>query len=486
MERAIALPRARDFAPWLQDMWAPRVRLGVTGFARVGKTVFVTALVRNLVEGGWLGFFDPVAEGRLLEAHLVPGDPRVDLFDYGAHLAALTGSPPEWPARTTTVSQLRIALSYRSNTPARNLLGARTLELEIVDYPGEWLLDLPLLEMDFAAWSREALAAAEAPARRTLSRPWREAVAALDPAAPHDEEAMRKGAKLFRDYLCTWRDKVRGATTLTPGRFLEPGSEAGKPLMHFMPLRPPHPHDPKPPPGSLWREAERRYDAYCAELVRPFFADHFARLDRQVVLVDLLEALTHGPQAVRDLEEGLARVLAAFRHGSNSWLGRIFAPRIDRILFAATKADHIHPSGYERLKAIMNELMARVLARVRHQGAEVSVEALAAVRATRRATVRVDGQQLACIAGVPMAGEMIDGHLYDGQREAVVFPGALPDDPKRALAAPQDICAVRFRPPDARSNQDSDGNASNDYQPRALPHIRLDRALQFLLADRMK
>ena len=40
--------------------------------------------------------------------------------------------------------------------------------------------------------------------------------------------------------------------------------------------------------------------------MRPFFRDHFARLDRQIVLVDALAALNAGPDAVRDLERALA------------------------------------------------------------------------------------------------------------------------------------------------------------------------------------
>ena len=42
----------------------------------------------------------------------------------------------------------------------------------------------------------------------------------------------------------------------------------------------------------------RRYEAYKAHVVRPFFRDHFARLDRQIVLVDALSALNSGPAAV--------------------------------------------------------------------------------------------------------------------------------------------------------------------------------------------
>ena len=47
---------------------------------------------------------------------------------------------------------------------------------------------------------------------------------------------------------------------------------------------------------------ERRYEAYKDVVVRPFFRDHFARLDRQIVLVDALAALNAGPDAVQDLE----------------------------------------------------------------------------------------------------------------------------------------------------------------------------------------
>ena len=52
---------------------------------------------------------------------------------------------------------------------------------------------------------------------------------------------------------------------------------------------------------------ERRYEAYKTHVVKPFFRDHFARLDRQIVLVDMLAALNAGPAALRDLESGARR-----------------------------------------------------------------------------------------------------------------------------------------------------------------------------------
>ena len=56
----------------LLDLMTPTLRLVVTGLARSGKTVFITALVRSLVSGGRLPFFLAMAEGRIARAYLEP------------------------------------------------------------------------------------------------------------------------------------------------------------------------------------------------------------------------------------------------------------------------------------------------------------------------------------------------------------------------------------------------------------------------------
>lgn len=68
---------------------------------------------------------------------------------------------------------------------------------------------------------------------------------------------------------------------------------------------------------------ERRYDAYKSIVVKPFFREHFARLDRQIVLIDTLQAVNRGPEAVQDLERALGDVLACFRPGTNSILSSL-------------------------------------------------------------------------------------------------------------------------------------------------------------------
>ena len=123
--------------------------------------------------------------------------------------------------------------------------------------------------------------------------------------------------------------------------------------------------DPAAPPeggGTLFRMMARRYEAYKSHVVKPFFREHFTRLDRQIVLVDALQALNAGPAALRDLENALTEILACFRPGRASFLTRLLSHRIDRILLAATKADHLHHTDHDRLEAILSRLLARAVA----------------------------------------------------------------------------------------------------------------------------
>ncbi|AHB48953.1 ATP/GTP-binding protein [Hyphomicrobium nitrativorans NL23] len=461
----------------IADYLTPSLRLGVTGLARSGKTVFITTLIRNLTQGGRLPFFAPYADGRLMSANLEPQpDDEIPRFDYEAHIAALSAAPPDWPESTRRISEVRVALAFTPEHWLRRSLGIRRLNLDIVDYPGEWLLDLAMLNQNYADWSREALERARLPSRETTARDWLTYLATLDPDASEDEKTALTGAQLFTRYLTDAR-RDAAVATLGPGRFLMPGDLEGSPLLTFFPLD--VPHDATPRRGSLHAMMARRYDSYVAHVVRPFFRDHFSRLDRQIVLVDVLGALAGGPEGVAELESALASVLGAFRPGVASWLASLVgARRIDRLLFAATKADHIHHTSHDRLEAILRLLTQRAAARAGEAGAETRVMALAALRATREAQIRDGGNALPCIVGVPLPGETVSGERFDGQREVAIFPGDLPEDPAAVLSGKSmlDTAFPRFRPPRLLPTQ-----ASGEMP--SPPHIRLDRALDFLIGD---
>lgn len=481
---------ARSLADFIQG---GGLRLGVTGLSRAGKTIFVTALVHDLLrlaapspEGGRNPF--PVlrvkAEGRLTRVSLDPQpDDAVPRFPFEDHLAALTGGAGglqerRWPDSTRRISELRLTLSFERAAGWRR--GPASLTLDIVDYPGEWLLDLPLLGKSYAQWSRETIEASASAARAPQAAPWRGFLAGLDPGKSASEETARRAADLFVAYLRACREDQHALSTLPPGRFLTPGDLEGSPALTFAPL--PIASDTEPARGSLAAMMERRYEAYKRHVVRPFFRDHFARLDRQIVLVDALAALNAGPPALRDLETALVDVLGAFRAGRSNLLASIVRPRIDRVLFAATKADHLHHTNHDRLEAILRYLTARAIARVEGVGARVDVVAMAAVRATREAAVKDGRDSFDAIVGTPLDGETLDGETFDGVREAAIFSGELPSDPAAIFrTTPKTVASdyrfVRFRPPALQTGPDG--------ALETLPHIRLDRALQFLLGDRL-
>jgi uncharacterized protein len=474
----------------------PHIRLGVTGLSRAGKTIFITALIEHLTKAAspalrgrrsTLPVFRVHAEGRLIGGALEPQpDDAVPRFAYEDHIAALAGAKGHsetrhWPQSTRRISELRLRIEFEQSAALKS--GRQSLTIDIVDYPGEWLLDLPLLSKSFAQWSRETFIASASAARAPLAAKWRALTANTDPRAKASEEQARREAELFTGYLRACRADEYHFSSLPPGRFLMPGDLEGSPALTFVPLAV---EDGEIyAPDSFAAMMERRYEAYKTHVVKPFFRDHFSRLDRQIVLVDMLAALNAGAAAMRDLETALTDVLAAFRAGRSNLLASLFRPKIDKILFAATKADHLHHTSHDRLEAILRHLTKRAIARVESVGAEVDVIALAAVRATREAKVGgPDEPALEAVIGTPLEGERIGDEAFDGLTEAAIYPGELPADPEAVfrdapLRKPHEIDYrfVRFRPPVPVWCEDG------TLLPP--PHIRLDRALQFLLGDRL-
>jgi predicted YcjX-like family ATPase len=454
----------------------PTVRLGVTGLARAGKTVFITALIHNLIHGGRLPLFKSYAAGRVSGAMLQPQpDDDVPRFDYERHVKSLVDDRL-WPESTRQISEVRLTIRYESASFFSRAIGSGKLNLDIVDYPGEWLLDLPLLHKNYAEWSQSAIAKAGMAAHRGHAAPWLARLATLSPTTKEDEGTARELAALFTAYLRGTRTADGALSTEPPGRFLMPGDLDNSPALTFAPMN----VSDDGAPGSLARMMARRYEAYKSIVVRPFFRDHFARLDRQIVLADVLSALNAGPAAVAELETALTEVLSAFRLGRSGWFGGIVSRNIDRILFAATKADHLHHGDHDRLETILGRLVSRAVERAKYARAKVEVLALASVRATREASVTSAGETLPSIIGTPLPGEAVDGRTFDGNSEVAIFPGDLPKNTDvlfKPDAAPTDVRFVRFRPP--KLERTAEGLTLS------LPHIRLDRALEFLLGDKL-
>ncbi|PZO66960.1 MAG: hypothetical protein DI498_04180 [Paracoccus denitrificans] len=443
----------------------PVIRLGVTGLSRAGKTVFITSLVANLLDRGRMPGLRAQADGSIKAAWLQPApDDTVPRFDYENYLAAMTGPEPFWPEGTRHVSELRLSLRMAPRGLLGSMTGMRNVHIDIVDYPGEWLLDLRLMDKDFAQWSAEVL-------DRLPGRPGADtflaAINALPTEAPYGEPAAQALAATYTAHLNAARDA--GFSDCTPGRFLLPGEMEGSPALTFAPL--PAPHDGKRSP--LYREFERRFDSYKSRVVRPFFRDHFARIDRQVVLTDVLGAIHAGPRAVEDMRRAMADILTAFRPGRSGWLSQLLGTRrVERILFAATKADHLNHVQHPRLTNILTAMLREARDRADFSGARTEAMAIAALRTTTEEIIHQDGEDLPAVRGT----------LMDG-RSAALYPGELPENPAALLTPARDGASQWLDGDYAIMNF---APAPDTLRPGdGPPHIRMDRVAEFLLGDRL-
>lgn len=450
-----------------ETFFEPVIRLGVTGLSRAGKTVFITSLVANLLDRGRMPGLRAAGQGRIEAAFLQPQpNDIVPRFDYETHLSAMTGEGAHWPESTRAISQLRLSLKVAPAGVLSALKSARTVHIDIVDYPGEWLLDLPLMEQSFAQWSDAAIALAQGPARAEMAAEWLALLDATDGSAPLEEPTAQKLAMAFTAYLQACR--AAGLSACAPGRFLMPGDLAGSPALTFSPLL-----ASDAPRRSLSREMARRYEAYKGQVVYPFFRDYFSRIDRQVVLVDALGAIHAGPQAVGDLRDALAEIMETFKAGRNGWLSALRGKSVERVLFAATKVDHLHQSQHQALTHIVSALVRSAKGKAEYQGARTDAMAIASLRATTEETRSHDGEML----------DLVRGRSLETGKQVAMYAGALPEDP-----------SVLLKPADAAQQGWLDGEyavvgfAPAEASPKAgdgPPHIRLDRAAEFLIGDRL-
>jgi len=193
-EALIAFDNLSDRAANLVN---PTIRLGVTGLSRSGKTVFISSLVHNLLHGGRLPLFEAQQSGRISATRLEEQpDDAVPRFQYEDHIRALARERV-WPESTRAISELRVTIEYQSASGWNRLFSPGRLSIDIVDYPGEWLLDLPLLGQSYEDFSANTLSLAASGVRAELSRDWLALAAAADIDAPADEIVARELAHAF-------------------------------------------------------------------------------------------------------------------------------------------------------------------------------------------------------------------------------------------------------------------------------------------------
>ena len=140
-------------------------------------------------------------EHRHIATKIVPQEAlNVPTFDYNRAISALLPSEgdPAWPASTERINTLRLAIKYQSNAGLRGHFSPQsTLYLDIIDYPGEWLLDLPMLAQSFEQWCEQQYPLLSQTPRNQSSAEFLQSIEQLDLDAPDEEVATGTDEVLF-------------------------------------------------------------------------------------------------------------------------------------------------------------------------------------------------------------------------------------------------------------------------------------------------
>lgn len=437
------------------------IRLGVTGLSGSGKTAFITSLVHQLTQGDvpdHLPFFAVVRERRYLGGKLAAQLPDMPRFPLEQNLQHLQQDPPQWPPSTVGSSRLGLQLRYKAASGIRARLQSHSeLALDIIDYPGEWLLDLPLLDMNYRQWCEFSWQLFNREHRAALAQPFLLQLQGAD-LANDGELYVQQLTDSYKQLLQQYHD-LPGAYLNQPGRLLVPGTLAGAPMLQLFPLLPQQAEQNT----ALVAKLTQHYDSYCKHVIKPFYRQYFASLDRQVILVDCLSALNAGYAATHELQQALRLILQSFTYGPSSLLSRLFKPNISKVLFAASKADHVTPEQHKALTLLLQQLLQQPLKHSQYQAATTEAMAIAAIRASDSGFVRASGLAQPCISGTGLA-----------QQTLTYFPGEVPSTiPSRALFAQHKFNFIPLRPLPWQDGQ-------------ALPHVRMDHVLQFLLGDKLQ
>lgn len=446
------------------------VNLAVTGLSGSGKTAFITSLVNQLIEANesaHLPFFSVVRESRLIGVKRdVQPNLTLNRFAYEDAMSKLTQPSPQWPSSTKGISQVRLKIKYKKSQGfSKYLTEDATLTLDITDYPGEWLLDLPLLDMSFSQWSAHCEEELNDPNRNELAQDFFNAVAELDLMAKGDELALQHIAQLYTKYLNDCQ--AHGYQLLQPGRFILPGELSGAPVLHFFPIASKQLEQQDVDFSNLIKGSNaellvQRYEHYKTQVVQPFYKEHFKRFDRQVVLVDCLSALNRGFHSYQDLQKALDWLMGSFQYGSSNILNRLFQPKIDKLVFAASKADHITPDQQTNLVKLLESMLHSARKQIQFDGVVTESTAIAAIRASKSGLGQLNGESIPVLQGTSKQGTAI-----------TLFPGEVPQHcPEPEFWLQQQFEFPKLSPPVMKAEH-------------VLPHLRMDQILDFLLGDKL-
>ena len=395
------------------------VTIAVAGLSGSGKTAFITSVIlnleaaaRNSAAAQWLNGLEVVDTERLQSAEQPPNYKPTHgrMFPLSDMLANLTAAKPRWPTRTANIYEVAIDLRFwPGRRPQRTDAPTARLRFVFVDYPGEWLVDVPLLDQTYAEWSKAALSRLERKPWSDISQGFCELLKTTTWTANDQNELARNAALEWQKIL--FAAQSRGLKWLQPGQFVRRRDQADdgaapaldeEPLW-FCPL--PEAAITEAKKGSLAHAMAGRYAAYRKE-VGVFFEHTLKNASHHLLLVDVLEALAEGENAFFETAEILAEVYRVFANRKSGFWNLFNRTGFEKVLLLATKADAVPPNQRAALKSLLAEMCKRRVAGAAGI-APPSAQYMAAIRATEDVKVTGDdGDKFRAVQGLCDDGQV--------------------------------------------------------------------------------
>lgn len=411
-------------------------RIAITGLSQTGKTVFITSLIDQLLHKDKI---PSITSKKSFQAVIEPPKIGIERFYYHTFIKKIKNEHI-WPKGTDEITSFRLKIKRKHNS----LFKSSSFTIELIDYPGEWLLDLSLIGVSFEEWSKNQIEWL----KKIDEEESKEYLSFLTMVSDGKEIANR-----YKEILNRLREK--NYTNLIPGRFIMPSDLKNDPILDFAPIL-----DMKKPYAKNFK---KNYERYVKEIVTDIQLKYFKGFDRQIVLIDVIKALQNGPKCYKDMKNGLNKIVSLYDHKRYSFLKRLFTPTIKKVIFAAPKCDLVSLSQRQNYKELLNKMVKDYKENLEFNDIKTYSSIFAAVKCTQSVKRKYQGNVLSCIRGIDSETKKMVDH-YAGE-----IP---PEFPKESEWNEEDYQYKIFLPP------------SKDYsENEAVEHINMDEIIDELIGD---
>lgn len=425
-------------------------RFTITGLSRSGKSMLFTSLM-TILKYRSEEQYQCLPLLKRLPVELVDAmwlEPLDDfpMFPIEEHIASLEKG--EWPAPTEDVYGFKMVVRLRQTSQFKKYVFPYTqIVFEFIDYPGEWITDLPMLGKTYAQWSDSSLAQQLTEPQRFYAQKWHSTLEKFDFDVPPEGAAANELVIAYREYLL--KAKAAGIAMLQPGSFLLDGSGFDWRGQGFTPL-----------PSKISSDIDHPWTKYFSQQfahfqsswLQPLRESTFRESDKQIILIDLFEGLNHSRQHLAQLKETLSHLADVFVYGESSWFAKTVLRKkeIGKVAFVATKSDLI-PEGYKpQLLSLLKDVSAGATAKLSRDNVAYEHFLVSAIKTTD------EGSHESAL-------RYTNGNKVYTEANFEPVPDSI-----RAMSEDEHYPALQASVP-------------NDYLPRILKGRGLDKLFQFLL-----